>query len=356
MTGLLSVAKKELRHLLRDPATLFIALAIPVFQLTIFGFAIDFDVRQIATVVADLDRSRESRRLVQAYENTDYLDVVRYVANPEQALAEVRTGRARVAIVIPPDFARKAGGSQPPVVKVLLDGSDSQVATRARMALATRATGPPEFEARVDVLYNPDMRTETFMIPGLIGVIMQIVTVALTSFSLVREREQGTLEQLMVSPLRPFELVLGKLAPYAGLAFLEMVLVLVAGRLVFDVRVAGSTALLLFLSAPFMLAALSMGLLISTVAKNQAQALMLTLLIMLPSILMSGFVFPRETMPGVLYLVSEALPVTHFLHVIRGVAVRGATLVDLAGPTAMLCGITAALIFLAVRRFGKSIE
>jgi ABC-type multidrug transport system permease subunit len=345
----------------RDPATLVIALLIPIIQLTLFGFAIDFDVRHIATVVVDLDRSRESRGYIASLENTQYLDVGAYLETPEQAEEAMRRGSARVAVIIPPDFARRLSTAtnprmrrEPAAVRVLIDGSDVQVASRARLAFTPPSTQSAAVDVRINMLFNPQMRTETFMIPGLIGVILQLVTASLTSFSLVREREQGTLEQLMVSPVGRLGLMLGKLVPYAGLAMCEMFAVLVLGRYVFDVHVVGSLPLLLMLSLPFIVAALSMGLLISTIAQNQAQALQMTLLITLPSILMSGFVFPRETMPGPLFLATHALPATFFLEILRGVIVRGATLADLWPSLVALLILTTVLLGLSTARFRKS--
>ena len=237
----------------------------------------------------------------------------------------------------------------------MIDGSDNQVATRARLAFTRPSLDPGEPEARIDMLFNPEMRTQVFMIPGLIAVILQIVTVALTSFSLVREREQGTLEQLMVSPVGRLGLMLGKLLPYAGLAMFEMAAVLILGWLVFDVRVAGNLFLLILLTLPFVVAALAVGLLISTIAQNQGQALQMTLLVMLPSILMSGFVFPRETMPGPLYLLTFALPVTWFLNIVRGIAVRGAGFIDLFPDVLALLLLSTILLTIATARFRKSI-
>lgn len=352
--GFRSVAAKELLHLIRDPATLVIALMIPVIQLTLFGYAIDFDIRHISTAVVDLDRSRESREYIASLHNTQYLDIKEMPTSPKEAEMALRAGRCRVALIIPPDFARKSGTSQPPTVRALIDGSDVQVALRARMAFVRPGTGASTVEPRINMLYNPEMRSAVFMIPGLIGVILQLVTIALTSFSLVREREQGTLEQLMVSPVGRLGLMLGKLTPYAFLAMLEMCAVLVIGRLVFDVQVAGSITLLLALAIPFILATLALGLLISTIAQNQAQALQLTLLITLPSILMSGFVFPRETMPGPLYLMTFALPVTWFLEILRGIIVRGAGIRELWQSLAALVLITTILLSLATVRFHKS--
>lgn len=357
LRGFRSVAAKEFLHLRRDPATLVIALLIPVVQLILFGFAIDFDIRHIPTVVVDLDRSRESRAYLDSLQNTQYLQVIGYRSTPEQAEQALRRGTARVAVIIPPDFARRSGVPRDtPAVRVLIDGSDNQVATRARLAFLPRPdpNAPGGVDARVNLLFNPQMRTETFMIPGLIGVILQLVTVSLTSFSLVREREQGTLEQLMVSPVGRLGLMLGKLFPYAALAMGEMIAVLLLGRLVFDVSVAGSLPLLLLLSLPFIVAALSLGLLISTIAQNQAQALQITLLITLPSILMSGFVFPRDTMPGPLFLATHALPVTFFLEILRGIIVRGAGLRDLWPSVLALLSITVVLLTLSTARFRKS--
>jgi len=368
--GFASIARKETIHLRRDPATLVFALLIPLFELTLFGYAVNFDVRHVATVVVDLDRSRESRAYVDHLRNTQYLDVTGYLGTPDLAETALRRGTARVAVIIPPDFSRRARPGDTPTVRVMIDGSDSQVATPARQAFMTppaqspagqRPTesrapdeAPANVEPRITLLFNPEIRSAVYMIPGLIGVILQIVTVSLTSFSLVREREQGTMEQLMVSPIGRLGLMLGKLAPYAVLAFVEMAAILIVGWLVFDVPVQGSPTLLMALSIPFILAALSLGLLISTVARNQGQALQLTLLTMLPSILLSGFVFPRDTMPGPLYLLSWAFPVTPFLDILRGIVVRGAVFSDLLPPLLNLGIITLVLLAVSTLRFRKS--
>jgi ABC-type multidrug transport system permease subunit len=366
--GLGSIASKELLHLRRDPATLVIALLIPILQLTLFGFAIDFDIRHISTVVVDMDHSQASREYIDRLRTTDYLQIVAYRSSPIEAENDMRRGDARVGVIVPPGFGRYAlmtrngiVGVSPqhtPQVRVLIDGSDSQVATRARMAFfrpssSSHLTG--ETDARIDMLYNPDMRSATFMVPGLIGVIMQLVTLALTSFSLVREREQGTLEQLMVSPVGKLGLMIGKLLPYAALAMFEVCAVLLIGRYVFDVHIAGSVALLLLLSLPFLVASLALGLLISTIAQNQGQALQLTLLITLPSILLSGFVFVRESMPGVIYLMSFAIPVTYYLQILRGIVVRGAGFMDVWPSVAALLVIDVLLLSIATRRFRKSV-
>ena len=351
--GYWSVVRKEILHLLRDKTTFVIALMIPIVQLTIFGFAADFDVRHIPTVIVDYDHSPESRNYLQGLVNTQYIDIIGSAGTPSDALAAIRRGSAKAAIIIPPDFSRHRRAGKPADVQILLDGSDSQVALRARQAVAQPGIAGP-ISPHVDTLFNPRMRTQVFMVPGLIAVILQLVTVSLTAFSLVREREQGTLEQMMVSPIGRLGLMLGKLTPYAVLALLETAAVLLVGWLIFDVQVVGSVALLMLLSIPFIVAALSLGLLISTISENQGQALQFTMLVTLPSILMSGFVFPRDTMPGVLYLVSNAIPVTYFLEIIRGVVVRGAGLGDLWPNVWPLLLIATLLLAISTSRFRKA--
>jgi ABC-type multidrug transport system permease subunit len=357
MNGFLFVVRKEILHLRRDATSLVIALLLPLFQLLVFGFAIDFDVRHIDAVVVDGDRSRESRAYIQSLRNTQYLDPSTAVATSEEAARMIQTGRARVAVVISPNFGREMASGRSPQVGVLLDGSDSTVATRATLAFSappqTAIPGRPQ--ARVQVLFNPTSRSQTFVIPGLIGVVIQIVIVSLTSSSIVREKEQGTLEQLMVSPIGPLGLMLGKLAPYAVLAMFEFGVILTGAFFLFDLHVAGSLLGLIVLALPFVFASLALGLLISTLAGTQAQALQLTLLTMLPSILMSGFVFPRETMPGMLYILSEAIPLTHFLQILRGIVVRGASVWDVMPSALILTGISVVLVTAATARFRKSL-
>ncbi len=354
LNGFLSIASKEAVHIRRDPTTLIFALLIPVLQLCLFGFAVDFDVRHIRTVVVDMDRSRESRDYIASLHNTQYLDVIGYLPGPDTAEDAIRRGDARVAVIIPPDFARRYGTANRPAVRVLVDGSDVQATTPARNALVGPPGGGPVV-ARVNVLFNPQIRTQVYTIPGLAAVILQLVTVSLTSFSLVREREQGTLEQLMVSPVGRLGLMLGKLVPYSLLAMGELFGVLFVSRAVFDVRITGSLLLLVALAVPFVLASLSLGLLISTVAQNQAQSMQMTLLTTMPSILLSGYIAPRETLPGALYLLSDVLPVTYFVQIMRGVVVRGAGFTDLLPSAAALTVIAAILLALATTRFRKSL-
>lgn len=358
MRGYWSIVFKEFQHLRRDRSAIVLALILPLAQLLIFGYAVDFDVRHIASVAVDLDKSAQSREYLQKLQATEYIQIQTYTDDPQVAEDMVRGAKARVAVIIPADYGRNIAAGRSGQVSVMLDGSDSQVSLRARLAILSLGfSGAPSggSDARVVTLYNPTSRTQTYMIPGLIAVILQIVTVALTSFSIVREREQGTLEQLMVSPIGRLGLMLGKLTPYLLLAMVEMGTVLFLGKLIFDVQPSGSVLLLFFMSLPFVLASLALGLLISTLARTQAQALQLSQLVLMPSILLSGYIAPRETMPGALYIISSALPATYYINITRGIIVRGAGFTDLAGSFVALLLIGAVLIGISAARFRKSL-
>jgi ABC-type multidrug transport system permease subunit len=355
--GFKAVAAKEFLHIRRDRTTLIMTLIIPLIQLVLFGFALNFDVRHIPTVVVDMDKSFASREFIQHVVNTEYLDVVAYLPSPELAQRALVRSDAHVAIVIPPDFSRDYQTVNPPKVKILVDGSDIMAATNAISAFQN----PPSLsrsnavDIRFNVLFNPDIRTAIFTIPALVCVLMQMITVSLTSFSLVREREQGTLEQLMVSPVGRLGLMLGKVAPYSVLALGELVCVLLLGCLVFDVPFVGNFLLLLLLAVPFVIAALSMGLFISTVAQNQAQAMQFSLLVTLPAVLLSGYIAPRETLPWPLYMLGNLFPVTHFIQISRAIVSRGAGFTDVLPSVGWLIFLSVALIAASTARFRKSL-
>ena len=359
MRGYWSIVFKEFMHLRRDRSAIVLALVLPIIQLIIFGFAVDFDVRHIPTVAVDLDKSPESREYLQKLVATEYIEIQTYTDDPQVAEDMVRRNSARVAVIIPAEYGRQIAAGKPGQVSVMLDGSDSQVSLRARLAFSSLSSRPDTSkgsDARIVTLYNPTSRTQNYMIPALIAVILQIVTVSLTSFSIVREREQGTLEQLMVSPVGRLGLMLGKLTPYLLLAMVEMGSVVFLGKLIFNVQPRGSLILLFFMSFPFVLASLALGLLISTVAKTQAQSLQLSQLILMPSILLSGYIAPRDTMPGALYLISSALPATYYINITRGILVRGADFWDLSGSFLALMVIATLLVGLSVLRFRKSLS
>ena len=371
--GFTSIFYKEVIQISRDPLTLALMMLVPMIQLMVFGYAINTDVRNIKTAVYNLDPGPQSRDLLQAFENTDYFKIIRYVESDDELNSSIITGRVKIGIKIPPDYSDRLLTNRQATVLVLIDGSDSSIATQslqvasqvglteslARLGTQLQSsqsrTSQLPIEVRPKMLFNPDSRSANFMVPGLIAIILQIITTLLTAFSIVREREQGTLEQLLVTPVRPFGLMLGKLVPYGLIGIVETFTVLTVMRLVFDVPIKGSLLLLLSLSILFVFTALAIGLLISTKARSQMQALQLAWLIMLPSVLLSGFMFPRESMPAIMRFIGYLVPATHFMEIIRGIVLRGATLVDLLPEVLTLMFMGLVLLVLSAFRFRKKL-
>ena len=368
--GFASIFYKEIIQVSRDPITLVLMLLVPMFQLTIFGYAINTDVRNIKTAVYNLDVGRESRELLASFENTDYFRITEYAGSDEELNNAIVAGRAKVGIKIPPDYSDRLASNRQATVLVLIDGSDSSIASQSlQVATSVGLTesmerisggmrgGAPQLpvEVRPKMLFNPDSRSANFMVPGLVAVILQIITTMLTAFSIVRERERGTFEQLLVTPIRPLGLMLGKLVPYGLIGIIETCTVLAVMRLIFDVPINGSLVLLLSLSVLFLFTALAIGLLISTKAQNQMQALQLAWLIMLPSVLLSGFMFPRDSMPLVMQAVGFLVPATHFMEIIRGIVLRGATFMDLLPEVITLLVMGLVLLVLSAVQFHKKL-
>ncbi|TWT71476.1 ABC transporter permease [Crateriforma conspicua] len=379
--GLWAVLIKELVHIRRQPTTLFFMLVVPVMQTIIFGYAIDTQIENIPTVVFNMDGRQQSRELVEAFENTRRFQLIDQVRSEEAFQRSLSSGRAKVGLRIPPNYVDQTLRGEQAKLQVLIDGSDSQVASTAQstaqllglnlsiqMAMAkgdalqlapardAAGHGTLPIEVRTRMLYNPDLDSSHFFVPGLVGIILQLVTLFLTSFAVVRERELGTLEQLFVTPVGRTGLLLGKLLPYALVGFVTLLTVLMVMIYVFGVEIRGSITLLLALSMLFMVCSLGLGLLVSTIAKTQLEAVQFAFVIMLPSVLLSGFVFPRSEMPLPIYLATFAIPATYFIEILRGVVLRGADLIDLApwvvGLT--ICGM--AVLTLSVFRFQKRIH
>lgn len=364
MRGLTAIIYKELIQVRRDPATAFVFL-IPVVQLLLFGLALDTDVRHIPTAVFDLDQRAAARELVARFENTSYFKIVKHAQTQQELYDAIVSGNTQVGIVIPPDFSDRSLAGQAATVQVLIDGSDNTVASRvlyvatgvglnASLAqLLPEAGGVIPVEVRPYMLYNPNMKSTNFFVPGLVGIILQIVTLFLTAFSIVRERERGTMEQLIVTPVGRAALMIGKLIPYAIIGMLETGLVLAAMVWIFKVPINGSLALLLLLSVLFLIPALGLGIFISTIAQNQGQAVQFAFLIMMPSILLSGFMFPRDSMPGPIYAITFAIPVTYYLQILRGIILRGAPFEFLVQQSAMLAVFSVVIFTISTLRFQK---
>jgi ABC transporter DrrB family efflux protein len=366
--GFGSIFYKEIIQISRDPITLVLMLIVPMLQLTIFGYAINTDVRNIKTVVYNLDVGAKSRDLIAAFENTDYFLISEYVSSDAELNRAIVSGHAKVGIKIPPDYSDRLLNDQQATVLVLIDGSDSSIASQSlqvstsvglsqsitKLVGSMSPSGLP-VDVRPKMLFNPDMRSANFMVPGLVAVILQIITTMLTAFSIVRERERGTLEQLLVTPVRPFGLMLGKLVPYGLIGIFETLTVLAVMRIIFDVPINGSLLLLVGLSVIFLFTALAIGLLISTKAQNQMQALQLAWLILLPSVLLSGFMFPRDSMPFAMQVVGFLVPATHFMEIIRGIVLRGATFMDLLPEVVTLAVMGLVLLVLSAVQFHKKL-
>ncbi len=363
MRGFWAIVYKEILQIRRDPSTRFVFL-VPAIQTIIFGFAIDMDVQHIPTVVFDMDRSVESRRLIDSFANTSTFDIVQEVAGEPEIRRQIVAGHAKVGILVPPDYSAKLLRGEQATVQVLVDGSDSSVATNAvQTALGVgqvqsliRAGIHPShrsLDVRPWVLYNPNLESSHFYVPGLIGIILQVVTVFLTAFAVVRERERGTLEQLVVTPVSKWALIIGKLVPYSILGVVQTIFVLILMRYLFGVPVEGDVFLLLALSVLFLLPALSMGILVSTVSQTQSQAMQMGMLVMLPSILLSGFAFPRETMPFPIYIITFLIPVTYYVQILRGIILRGAGLWALWPQTLVLVAFAVILVTVSSLRFQK---
>jgi len=364
--GFGAVFYKEVLHVRRDFGTLFFSLIIPLLQMVLLGFGIDTNIRQINTVVFNQDGRRESRELLNRMQNSDTFHIVRYVSNDHDLNDMIIAGRARVGIKIPVDYSDRLIHQMGAQVLVLVDGSDSSVAGQA--VNVTTAIGLDESLRRVlqnnasfavdmrpKLLFNPDSRSPNFFLPGLTAILLLNVTTFLTAFSIVREKERGTLEQLFVTPVRPMGLLFGKLLPYLGIGFFELVLILSFMRFVFRVPIHGSVILLAFLSLPYLFVSLSLGILISSKANSQAEAMQLAFLTVLPSVFFSGYIFPRETMPGFFYALSYLVPATYFINITRGVILRGAGLTHLWTDALALFCIGSVLMILAARRFQNKV-
>lgn len=350
---------KEFIQIRRDRKTLAIALGMPIMQLLLFGYAVNTTVDHIATVIVDESADVRSRDFVRAIVATGYFDVATFLPAATEARAAIDRGDAKVAFIFPPNFGRHVLAGDTATVQVLIDGSDPNVAQTALLtaeALARSrgielmtsrlpAGAVLPIESRAIVLYNPSLQSVNFMIPGLIGVILQTQAVMLTAFAIVRERERGTLEQLIVTPIGHGELLAGKLIPYVIIAFAQVGASLLVGHYWFGVPINGSVPLLLALSFLFLLGALGLGMLISTISTNQIQAMQLTLFTSLPSIIISGFMFPREAMPAIIAMASYLLPLTYFLQILRGTVLKGVG-IEYLWPQVIPLGVFAVAIFL----------
>lgn len=357
---------KEFVQMRRDRFTLAMMLGIPAIQLVLFGYAIQTEVRHLPTVVLDDARSSASRALVQALENTGNFDVRWSVASRAELTRAIERGGARAAIVVPPDYTRAIKRGEGATAQVIVDAADPLAssaaisgASLAAQSLARSLGTEPRrlaLDVRVRPWYNATLRSSVYIVPGIVGVLLSLTMVLITSMALVRERERGTLEQLVVTPIGKTSLMLGKILPFLLVGYVQITVVLLLGRLLFAMPVRGSVLLLYAVALPFILANLALGLLLSTLVRTQAQAMQLGFLFLLPNILLSGFMFPREAMPAPAQWLGAALPLTYFLRVLRGVLLKGVGADAVWRETALLTAFAALFVTASVARFRKRVE
>jgi ABC-2 type transport system permease protein len=354
---------KELRQLSRDRPTFGMVVMIPLIQLLLFGFAINTNVRHLPVAVVDNSHSELARALVADLAATQVVDFIQGYPTPETGVSAITRGEVRATLVIPKDIAQRLSDDRP-IAQWIVDGSDTMVGN-AVLSLKNMPTtnltsriptniNPASFE--ITLLYNPERRSAINIVPGLVGIILTMTMVLFTSAALVRERERGNLELLITTPIKPMELMIGKIVPYVFVGLLQMTIILGLGHLIFKVPINGRIDQLLVASLFFISASLTLGMLISTVAKTQLQAMQLTVFLLIPSILLSGFMFPYEGMPRLAQWIAEVLPATHFIRLIRGIVLRAANVLDLWPDVLWLAGFTLLGLLVAAKRFKKRLD
>ncbi len=360
----LAIMRKEFLHIIRDPRTLVLIFLIPIIQMVLLGYAATTDIEDINLIIFDGDRSVESRDLIKAYGATSYFVIGEYVDSEAEMERLLDEGRARAALIIPPRYGELLKRGEQTQVGVIVDGSDPTIANSI-MAAALQTGQAQNFngtlrrggiEVRPTIWYNPGLESVNFMIPALMGMILQFLATLVTSMAIVREREMGTMEQLVVTPIRSIELVLGKTIPYVFFSFLDLIEVMVIGVFWFGVPINGSVSLLLALSALFLLGSLGIGILISTVANSQQEAMLMGFLILFPSIFLSGFFFPLEAMPWALTALSYVVPLRYMLIIIRGIVLKGVGFSILQSEILTLAVFCAIILALAAVRFRKNLD
>ncbi len=352
----------------RDRLTLAITIALPLVQLLLFGYAIQTEVKHIPTAVFDQSLSAESRDLLEAFSASGYFDITCAAEGYDEITGLIDSGKAKIGIIFPPDFKESLKTGDTAAVQVLVDASDSMVSSTAiatansigllksQKIIAQKAQVQNiPYDIRVRPWYNPDGITAYYMVPAILGIIVTMTMVIMTSMAIVREREKGTLEQLLVTPIRSYELMIGKIIPYIALGYVQITVALLVGSLVFKVPIRGSLLELYLLTLFFITASLGLGILISNVAKSQMQAMQMSFFIMLPSILLSGFLFPREAMPLIIQYIGNLIPMTFYLPIIRGIVLKGIGFWYLISQVTALLVFTMVLLTLSIIKFKKQI-
>jgi len=372
---ILTLSKKEFKQIYRDKRTMYTLIFIPSFMLIMFGYALNFDIKHVPMAVYDMDRSQDSRSFIDNFINTEYFTLHSYVNSGMEIDKLMNREKIKLGIVIPSGFADKLLSRQAPVIQVIVDGSNSNSAStvvgytnniiqqysinimvQSLMKIGkTKITLPIDFRPRV--WYNPELKSTRFLIPGLIGFILLIITVITTSLSIVREKERNTIEQIIVSPISPFELIAGKTLPYIFISLIASILVMLASYILFGIYIKGSYILLFIITLIFLTGTLGMGILISTIAETQQVAFLLSVLsTLLPAFLLSGFVFPIRNMPVAIQVITYVLPVRYYLVVLRNIILKGSGLYAYWDQVLFLIGFAALMLGVSSIRLAKSLN
>ncbi len=357
-----AIMVKEFRQLSRDRITFGMVVMIPLIQLLLFGYAINTDIRDIPVAVVDQSESTAGRILTESVKVTQVVSVTQRYATAEEAEQAIQDGIVRAALILPNDLTQRMAQGRP-LGQWIVDGSDTMISA-AILGLQTMPLTDFDFQIRpkptqtfeVALYYNPSRRSAVNIVPGLLGVILTMTMILFTSAAIVRERERGNLELLITTPVRSFELMVAKIVPYIFVGLIQVFIILGLGHVIFGVPINGSVAQILLGTLLFIAASLTLGLVISTIANTQLQAMQMTVFILLPSILLSGFMFPYEGMPVAAQWIAEVLPATHFMRMIRGIVLRGADLLDLWRDTLWMIGFTLLGLIIASTRFKKSLD
>ena len=367
---MLGVIVKEFIQLRRDRRSMAMVFVLPIIQMCILGYVVRTDIENVSLVVWDASNTPESRELIESFDKTEFFNVNYYAFDYEEIASRIESGDAKGALVIPPEYSRNIHRGEPAQVQFFTDGSEPgagiQSLANANLIVANKGTElmskkqlsevqlPISLQPRI--WYNPAMQSSVFYLPGFIGILMQNITIILTSLAIVRERERGTMEQLNISPLRRGELIVSKLIPYVIIGYTQLLLVVATAIVVFGMPMRGNFLLLLVLSSLFLTFSLAIGLLISTISQNQFQAVQASFMVLVPTIFLSGFIFPIESMPKVAQWIASVIPLTYYLRILRGIVVKGVGIEHLWQEAVILAGMTAVTLILATIKIRKSLD
>jgi len=366
MQNILAIIYKEVIHILRDRKTLVMVILMPLMQVMIYGYGVNTDVRHLRTYVYDQDQSYLSRRLIDAFVRSDYFKIEKKVHSLKDVREGLDRGKASAAIIIPAGFTADILKKKGSPLQMLIDGTDStpaNVALNSSQAIVStfmQEQGlvqvpvlPVDFRPRL--WYNPDLKSTFFMLPGLIALVLQLIVPMITASAIVREKERGNIEQLLVTPIKPYQLILGKITPYVVIGIVIASTILLAMHFIFQVPIRGNIITLFALTLVYLIVCLGIGLWASTISENQQQASQIVMFFAMPSILLSGFIFPRETMPMWVQYIGNFIPMTYFLKIVRGIILKGMGFIDLIDQVWPLLLMAAVVIIFSINRFGKRI-